>query len=285
MLTQLTDQPIMKKYTLLFLLSIFSIVSFAQKKEKIKGDKNVTTVTNGFEEGFTTIEISDNLKVTLTRSLLNSYTLTTDKNLHNVIKFTVNEGLLRVFTTSNIVSSKKLEITLSLNNLESILLKDDAELKSDKVFDSKAIAINAQNSSKFDLEVKANQATITMLNDAKGKLKLRADKITITMGDNTNLDADINGDEISSSLSRSANLRLGGSSDKATFNTIDSSELDAKRLKVSSADVNITDRSELHIDAQKNLTIQAKDKSKIFVYSEPKIDIKKFADRAEIIRR
>lgn len=275
----------MKKYTLLLLLSIFSIVSFAQKKEKIKGNKNVTTVTNGFEEGFTAIEISDNLKVTLTRSLLNSYTLTTDENLHEVIKFTINAGLLKVYTTSNIVSSKKLNLTLSLNNLESILLKDDAELKNDKTFESNTIAINAQNSSKFEIELKANQATITMLNDAKGKLKLSADKTTITMGDKTNLDADINSDATNASLSRSANLRLDGNSDKATFNTIDSSELDARRLKVSSADVNTTDKSELHVDARKNLTIQAKDKSKIFVYSEPRIDIKKFADRAEIIKR
>ena len=275
----------MKKYTLLLLLSIFSIVTFAQKKEKIKGDRNVTTVTNGFDKGFTAIEVFDNLKVTLTKSLQNSYTLTTDKNLHDVIQLTVNEGVLRVYTTSNIVKSKKLDITLSLYNLESIFLKDDAELKMDKVFDSNTITINAQNSSQFDIETKASQATITMLNDAKGKLKLHADQIAITMADKTNLDADINTDNTNASLSSSAKLRLDGNSDKVLFTTIDSSELDAKRLKVSSANVNTKDKSELHIDARKNLAIDARDKSKIFVYSEPKIDIKKFTDRAEIIKR
>lgn len=275
----------MKKITLLLLLSIFSIVTFAQKKEKIKGDKNVTTVTNGFETGFSAIEISDNLKVTLTRSLQNSYTLTTDENLHDVIEFTVNEGLLKIYTTSNIVKSKKLDITLSLNNLEAIFLKDDAELKSDKVFDSNTITINAQNSSKFEMEVKANQANITMLNDAKGKLKLHADQIAITMADKANLETDINTDATNASLSSSAKLRLDGNSDKVSFTTIDSAELDAKRLKVSSAEVSTKDKSELHIDARKNLTIDTRDKSKVFVYSEPRIDIKKFADRAEIIKR
>lgn len=255
----------MKKYTLLLLLSIFSIVTFAQKKEKIKGDKNVTTVTNGFDKGFTTIEVFDNLKVTLTKSLQNSYTLTTDENLHDVIQFTINEGVLKIYTTSNIVKSKKLDITLSLYNLESIFLKDDAELKMDKVFDSNTITINAQNSSQFDIETKASQATITMLNDAKGKLKLHADQIAITMADKTNLDADINTDNTNASLSSSAKLRLDGNSDKVLFTTIDSSELDAKRLKVSSANVNTKDKSELHIDARKNLAIDTRDKSKIFV--------------------
>lgn len=275
----------MKKYTLLLLLSIFSIVTFAQKKEKIKGDKNVTTVTNGFERGFTAIEIFDNLKVTLTKSLQNSYTLTTDKNLHDVIQFTINEGVLKIYTTSNIVKSKELHITLSLYNLESIFLKDNAELKVDKVFDSNTITINAQNSSLFEIETKASQATITMLNDAKGKLKLHADQIAITMADKANLDADINTDATNASLSSSAKLRLDGNSDKVLFTTIDSSELDAKRLKVSSANVSTKDKSELHVDARKNLAIDARDKSKVFVYSEPKIDIKKFTDRAEIIKR
>lgn len=275
----------MKKYTLLLLLSIFSIVTFAQKKEKIKGDKNVTTITNSFEKRFTAIEISDNLKVTLTKSLQNSYTLTTDKNLHNVIQFAINEGVLRIYTTSNIVKSKELNILLSLNNLEYIFLKDDAELRMDKAYDSNTITINAQNSSKFDIETKANQATITMLNDAKGKLKLHADQIAITMTDKANLDADINTDDTKASLSSSAKLKLDGNSDKVSFTSIDSSELDAKRLKVSSANVSTKDKSELHIDARRNLSIDARDKSKVFVYSEPKIDIEKFTDRAEIIKR
>ena len=275
----------MKKYTLLLLLSIFSIVTFAQKKEKIKGDKNVTTITNSFEKRFTAIEISDNLKVTLTKSLQNSYTLTTDKNLHNVIQFAINEGVLRIYTTSNIVKSKELNILLSLYNLEYIFLKDDAELRMDKAYDSNTITINAQNSSKFDIETKANQATITMLNDAKGKLKLHADQIAITMTDKANLDADINTDDTKASLSSSAKLKLDGNSDKVSFTSIDSSELDAKRLKVSSANVSTKDKSELHIDARRNLSIDARDKSKVFVYSEPKIDIEKFTDRAEIIKR
>ena len=137
----------MKKYTLLLILSIFSIVTFAQKKEKIKGDKNVTTVTNGFEEEFNAIEISDNLKVNLTKSLQSSYTLTTDKNLQEVVQFTVNQGTLKIYTTSNIVKSKELNIVLRLRNIESILLKDDSELKSDKVFDSNNLTINATQAS------------------------------------------------------------------------------------------------------------------------------------------
>lgn len=276
----------MKKYTLLLLFSIFSIAMVAQKKEKIKGNKNVTTVNQNLDNTITTIDIADNLKVTLSNALTNSYTLTTDQNLQDVIQFSVYEGVLKIHTTHTIVNSKKLDISLKLNNnIETILLKDDAEVKSDKVFNGKNITINAQNSSQFDMEIKANQTNLTMLNDAKGKLKLHADKTTITMTDKSNLNAHINTDIASATLSRSAKLRLDGSTDKAVFNTIDSSELDAKRIKISTVDINTKDKSEIHIDVRNNLTIQARDKSKIFVYSEPKIDIKKFADKAELLKR
>lgn len=275
----------MKKITLLLLLSIISMASFSQKKEKIKGDKNVITVNKGFENGFSAIEIADNLKVKLTNSLINGYTLTADSNLHDDIMFTVSEGILKIYTTSNIVSSKKLDITLSLNNLDYIYLKDDAEIKSEKTFDSNAITIDAQNSSKFDLELKSNQVSIKMNSGAKGKLKLRADELIIAMSDKAYLEADINVNANSTSLANNAKLKLDGNCDKASFSTIDSSELDAKRMKVSSAEVTATKGSEVHIDARKNLSIDARDKSKVFVYSEPKIDIKKFADKAEIIKK
>ena len=275
----------MKKITLLLLLSIISMASFSQKKEKIKGDKNVITVNKGFENGFSAIEIAENLKVKLTNSLINGYTLTADSNLHDDIMFTVSEGILKIYTTSNIVSSKKLDITLSLNNLDYIYLKDDAEIKSEKTFDSNAITIDAQNSSKFDLELKSNQVSIKMNSGAKGKLKLRADELIIAMSDKAYLEADINVNANSTSLANNAKLKLDGNCDKASFSTIDSSELDAKRMKVSSAEVTATKGSEVHIDARKNLSIDARDKSKVFVYSEPKIDIKKFADKAEIIKK
>ena len=67
----------MKNIILILVLSIFSLNSFAQKKPKIKGDKNVVTTTNNILKGFNTIEVDDALEVTLSQSNQNNYTLTT----------------------------------------------------------------------------------------------------------------------------------------------------------------------------------------------------------------
>ena len=211
----------MKKLSLLFILSIISIISFAQKKEKIKGDKNVVTTTDNISKEFNAIEVADELKVTLTQGLQNSYTLTSDKNLQEIIQFTVVDGKLKIYTTSRITSSK---------NLEQINLKDDAEIDGEKMFESNVFIINADNSSRFNLEVKTKDISITMLGNAKGKLKANSERTVIAMSDKSDLKANISTDRTTIELTKSAKLELEGKSDDATLIAKDSSELDAKSI-------------------------------------------------------
>lgn len=275
----------MKKLSLLFILSIISIISFAQKKEKIKGDKNVVTTTDNISKEFNAIEVADELKVTLTQGLQNSYTLTSDKNLQEIIQFTVVDGKLKIYTTSRITSSKKLEIKVAFKNLEQINLKDDAEIDGEKMFESNVFIINADNSSRFNLEVKTKDISITMLGNAKGKLKANSERTVIAMSDKSDLKANISTDRTTIELTKSAKLELEGKSDDATLIAKDSSELDAKRMKTSSVSLNTSNNAKVHVDAKKNLQIYAKDKSNIYLYSEPKIQIEKFADKAELLKR
>ena len=58
----------MKKTTLFILFVSISIFTFAQKKPKIKGDKNVTTITKVLTEEFNAIEIDDALEVVINQS-------------------------------------------------------------------------------------------------------------------------------------------------------------------------------------------------------------------------
>ena len=81
------------------------------------------------EKEFNAIEVDDALEVTLSQSNQNSYVLTTDKNLQDVIRFTINDSVLKIYTTNKITSSKKLEINLKFINLEHITLKNNAKIE------------------------------------------------------------------------------------------------------------------------------------------------------------
>lgn len=272
--------------TIIIAISIlFTINISAQKKPKIKGDKDVVTISKVMEKGYNAIEIDDALEVILKQGDVNSYTLTTDKNLQDIIQFTVNDSVLKIYTTNKITSSKKLEINLSFINLEHITLKNDAEVKGEGLFESNVMYINVYNSSKIDLNVKADEVIVTMQRNSSGKLKSSSNNTTIIMTDKTDLDASVLAEKTTVTLTKSAQLDLTGDSDMVAFNLKDASNLDAREMKTSSADLYTSNKTDVHVYAGKNLELYAQGKSIIYVYGDPKIEVKGLTDKSKIIKK
>jgi hypothetical protein len=117
----------MKKVTVLLILLSFSAFSYAQKKPKIKGNKVVTEITKEIYESFNAVEIDDALEVNLVQGSTNSYRLKTDENLLDIIQFSVRDSILKVYSVNKITSSKKLEIDLTVQEIEHLILKNDAK--------------------------------------------------------------------------------------------------------------------------------------------------------------
>lgn len=275
----------MKKVILVAIAIVITTSVFAQKKPKIKGDKDVATTTHSFERGFNAIEIDDALEVSMRQSSQNGYTLTTDKNLQDIVQFTVRDSVLKIFTVNRITSSKKLEISLDFINLEHITLKNDAEVKGEGRFESNVMYIDAYNSSKFELDVKAEEVIVTMQRNTNGKLKTRSTNTTLIMTDRTDLDASVLSDKTTVTLTKSAQLDLEGDSETAAFNLKDSSELDAKKMKVTSVDLYTSNNSDVYVYAGKNLELYAQGKSNIYVYGDPKLEVKGLTDKSKIIKK
>lgn len=275
----------MKKVSLLLLTLVFSLNFFAQKKIKIKGDKNLTTVTNKIDNGFNQVEIDDALEVTINQGEENSYSLTTDNNLQDIIQFTVSDSILKIYTTNRITRSKKLEIGLTFINIEHITLKNNSRIEGDGRIESDAMYINTYNSSKFNLDIKADNIVVTMQEGGNGKLNTYSTSTTIVMDDKTKLKASVIAEKINVALTELAQLKLNGDSNSATFNLKDSSELNANKMKVTSAELNISNNSNAYVYAGKKLEIYAKGKSNIYVYGNPKIDIKELTDKSKIIKK
>ena len=274
-----------KRVIAILVLILFSTMVFAQKKQKIKGDKDVVTTTNTMQKGFNAIEIDDALEVNLVQGASNSYVLTTDKNLQSVIRFSVNDSVLKIYTTDKITSSKKLEINLSFVNLEHITIKNDAKAKGEGRFVSKVMYINAYNSSKLELDVEAEEVIVTMQRNAGGKLNVSSTNTTMIMTDRTDLKASVIADKTTVTLTKSAQLNLSGDSHSVAFNLKDASKLDAQKMKTSSADLYTSNNSDVHVYAGKNLELYAQGKSNIYVYGNPKIEVKGLTDNSKIIKK
>ena len=275
----------MKKIMIfLFVIGLCSS-SYSQKKPKVKGNKEVTQVIREIPEEFNALEIDDGLKINLSQGPENGYVLNVDSNLVDVLQFFVVDSVLKVYTTNRIVSSKKLEITMTVKGLEHLILKNDAEVIGEGPLNSAKFYISGYNSSRMDLDIRAEDVTVTLHRNAGGKLRVTSENTTIVMNDRTDLKAYAVCDNIRVTVNNSADLDLDGDADYAAFNLKQSSTLNARKMRVSNADLYTSNSSDVYVNATKNLEVYAKGSSNVYVYGNPKLEIKGFTDKSKIIKR
>ncbi len=274
----------MKKLILL-ICCLVSVVSIAQKKEKIKGSRNVVEISKEFPASFNTVEIDDGLEVDLRVSSLNSYKLEADDNLFEVIKLTVTDSVLKIYTTHKITSSKKIKLELTTDGLERIVLRNDASLDSKGQLTSNQLSLVAYNSSRFDLDVEATVVEVELHQNAGGELELKSDETTIKMYNRTDLEAEISTNNLTVNLEKDAELKLKGDAADAEYELKDATRLRAKNLKATNANLYIERSSEIELTTSRNLELYAKDKSRIYLYGNPKIKIKGLSDTTKLIKK
>ncbi|WP_074405490.1 MULTISPECIES: GIN domain-containing protein [Aquimarina] len=278
------DLRIKKSILIVALLSL-SISIFAQKKPKIKGNRIIKELTKDIPETFNTIEIDDELEIILNQNDQNGYYLKTDENLIDIVQFKVTDSVLKIYTTNRIVRSRKLEISLNVKEIEHIILKNDAKIKSDKKLFSEKLFITGYDSSYLDLDVKADDVRVTLYDKVKGKIKIKSKNVAITMNGKTDFKAYVITDKIKVAMTKAAELNMDGDTDYASFDVKDSSKLKAKKMKTSSTDLNTYNSADVYVYAKRNLELYAQGKSIVYVYGNPELDVKTLTDRTKIIKK
>ena len=271
---------------ILVLLFVYPYNIQAQKREKVKGDKEVITTSGEIAGEFSKLEISNNLFVEIQTANRNSYVLTTDQNLAEEVQVKVRDGVLRVYTRSKIVRSKKLHVFLNLIDIQEIIIKDDAVVETNSKLRLDKLDLYLKDSGEINLDLEVNgEASITMHDNSKGKLNIEAGNLVINMEKRSDLKADIQASDLQVVLSKSADAKLEGKASSVVFNLEGSSKLNAKKLKTQTAILNSKNRSDIYVDASKSIEIDAEGKSKIYVYGNPDIQVKGFTDKSRIIKK
>ncbi|PQJ77264.1 head GIN domain-containing protein [Polaribacter glomeratus] len=273
----------MKTITIAVLL-LLSVTITAQKKQKIKGNKDVVEVYKDLDS-YTELEVTDGLEVSLMQTNSEGYRLKTDSNLAEVIRFEVFNGKLKISTTSNIVSSKKLEIYVTFLSLNKVTIGQNAKIKGQNNLKLEDVELISLDGSDFDLDIKSNNLRLQMNGNAKGDLKLNSKETTMTLNDNANLKGSISTDNFNLALNKRSDMSIKGSSDNLNLVTTGSSDIDARKLKTTSAVINASDSSKIRVNASKDLNIYAKGKSDIYVYGNPEIKVEGLNDKSQIIKK
>ena len=277
-----------RHFTLLTTLLIVMITAtgWSQRLPKIQGSGvlKVTSVT--LEEEFNTVLIDGDIEVELMQARKNGYSVESDDNLINAIEFNVENKKLHVYLTHRITKKKKFKVTLKVNDIERIELKDGAKMNSQNTLKGEVLTLVAGKSTKYDLDVAHEEAVdVEMYSDAEGTLKIASKESEVKLDDRASLKMYTVLDLITAEVKNSAELELDGTIQKATLEIKEGAKITAKKAAFSEVDINLSNNADVTINAKETITLYAQDSSVLQVYGDPKIIISGLKNKAKILKK
>lgn len=268
----------------LFVALTVSAQVLGQKKTKIEGNKVVTDVFRTLDE-FNALEVSDNLVVTLTQTNDNGVHIRTDENLVDVIKFDILNGTLKIYSTHKITKNKELEINLTFKELSAIRLMNKAELVSKNRLEFERLDLSALDDSKYDLDIQSNESYFNLGGNSKGDLVLKGTGSKMILNDNAYLSGEILSDDFDLTVNKRADMNLKGDVTNLKLTATGSSDIKAKKLKSTYADLNASNSADIYVNITKELTLYTQGKSYVYVYGNPDIKVDGMNDKSRIIKK
>ncbi|MEN9980629.1 MAG: hypothetical protein RL542_416, partial [Bacteroidota bacterium] len=181
------------KIYLSFIALIFS-TSFllAQKAEKIKGSKVVTTTQKEIKS-FNAIEIGDNLEINLEKGDKNEIKIEADDNLHDIINLEVQDEILMISTSKEAQGFKKLSVKITYtNDLNLVTTKDESVVNAIQEIILDNITFKTFDKSKLFLNVNSKNFILQSNDKSKIELNLKGENSFIELSKNATLKALIN---------------------------------------------------------------------------------------------
>lgn len=276
----------MRKLILSIVIIGLTITSlFAQKKEKIKGDRNITVKQTQIDD-FKTIVISDDFSIEMMYNDQPSVEIEADDNLHEVITFKVLDSVLTFQKTNRITSKKKLRIVVAYNKaLKTIETKGNSEVRSLNTIDLSNAILNINENSRAYLNISAKTLQLTSYGKTKSRLNLSADSIKVELNDNSKLDALINCEAAKFDLYQRTNANIEGTANNTKLNLNNSANFNGSAFDIKTLKVNTEDNGDLVVKVTDSITINAVDNSKIYLYGSPKINMMTFEGTSKLQKK
>lgn len=275
----------MKKFSILLLAFLSTTIILAQKKEKISGSKTIVTKQKNIKN-FSTIEVQDNLVVSLERGEYPEIKLEADDNLIDIIDIDVTDGVLYLSTSKRVVKSKSLKVKITYTaELNTIISKNEAvvsaiqEILGDnftlKTFDDSKILMNA-NIKNFILQADGNSEI---------ELNLKSEKTKIELIKDAKLKSLITTDDLAIDMYQKAKAKIEGEANSSIIRLENNSELEADKLDIKSIELITEGQSKAAVNPKKDIIINASEKSEIDLYGEAKIEMNQFTDKAKLSKK
>ena len=275
----------MKKLALLFIAVLITGFSYGQKREKVKGSKNVTIekkeITN-----FENLEIEDNIEVLLIKGDKCSLEIEADDNLHNEISINSNGNTLRLTTLKEVSGFKKFLVKVFYNNdFKLLLAKHESVITATTEVELDNFTVKSFDYSKIFMNAKIKTFTIMQNDKSKSELNLKSEIATIELSKNAQLKALIAATQLKADLYQKSIAIVEGDVNELKLRLDNNSEFTGMNLISKTAELIAEANSTTKINVVTNATIEASGKSEIQFYGDAKIELKKFTENTVIMKK
>lgn len=275
----------LKKVLLLTFVLVCSTTSYAQKKEKIKGNRNVTSQETPISS-FNKILVGNDFYIDIIEGENASVFIEVDDNLHDVIQFSVADSVLSFRTTKKITSRKKLAIKVIYTNaLKEIETTGNGEISSLTSVNLDNVVVKSSGTSRAFLNVKSQTFDLKSSDRSRVKLNVTSNETKFELSDNSKLDALINADRMLIDLYQRSDAKVRGNLDKLKVRASNSSNIVGKELVTINCEVLSEDSSDVAVNVSEELFIDVSGSGEVYIYNEPKITLSKFTDTAKLHKK
>ena len=275
------------KKILIILVTLISVASFAQKKEKIKGNKEVL-IKKFLIPSFSEIEIGEKFEIALEKSTdTTRIVIETDDNLFDVIHYSVEDDVLKFYTSMDIVKKKRLRITVFVpEKFHKIRL-----IEKGKVYTNEELSL--ENLQIESIEKGKSELFLNIKNDleieASGKSDLELEVVTnytsVHLTGNASVKGKINTKDVGVAIDDHSVFEMEGNANRLNINTQAKSEYKSPKLQVEEVVLSATGKSKVEINVSGNIEMKLSGNSEIYLYGTPKINLKTFNDNAILYKK
>lgn len=273
------------KNTILSLILLVTISTFAQSKEKIKGNRQVNKSYKVIE-AFNSLKINDDLEVRLLRSDEPAIEITADDNLIEVVNSINANGELSLNTTHRISSYKEFKITVFYtDSLQNIVVNNKAELHSDVTLKFDELTLVTNEEAKTYLTIKTDRFKFVTNKKSEAKLNVTSKNIILELNDNSNTEALLTAEDIEIDMIQRAEANIEGDATTLDLNIDNSCEFNGTKLSAKTAKLFTSNRAKVQIEVSENLELSASGTSQVSIYGKPEINLTKLSDEAIIYKK
>ena len=275
----------MKKNSIILLFLVITTLTFAQKREKIKGSKIVTTSIKEVGD-FDSIEVDDNIELYLERGEKNEIKIEADDNLHEIIGMDLREKTLRLYTSKETSIFKKLSVRVTYtSSLKKLISKNEAIIYAIQELQLDDLTINAYDYSKLFLNINAKKFSLAVDDKTKAELNLKSDHGILQLSKNSVVKALVTAKEFKCDLYQRGTATLEGFVEKGTIRLDNNATFTGTKLSIKEASLVAESYATANISAEISISIAAGDKSEVMLYGNPKIELTRFSEEAKLIKK